>query len=350
MAEVSTDLTVVEDVSKRWMIFKEGKFVEYDRSAASQNTIYFEIDPDRYAVDGVLRVEGAKTLNVYLNYKLLTQDVRSIVMNLDSLKNLYDIPWLFSVHSKHGLAWLNTTIESPDLQIPFTYNPERKQDAFKNFSITASLLLIVFFTVLVRTNTRLTIDYFNFVRLLSIQEREDTLLNSRISASVNILYYTFASLFSGLILLTIFHFGVREISLAEHFVISSVGVGFLQWLKVSFFIATVLISKYLVLQIFGSLFDFREATSLQFFNFIRLTFFILAMASLLCLSYFVFQVQDPGYYRFILNGITFIMLFWIIVVGLKLLRRTSFRFFHLFSYLCASEIIPIIILVKVLNS
>ncbi|MCB0487404.1 MAG: DUF4271 domain-containing protein, partial [Cyclobacteriaceae bacterium] len=27
-----------------------------------------------------------------------------------------------------------------------------------------------------------------------------------------------------------------------------------------------------------------------------------------------------------------------------------FRFFHLFSYLCASELIPVIILVKVLNS
>ncbi|MEQ8424194.1 MAG: DUF4271 domain-containing protein, partial [Cyclobacteriaceae bacterium] len=98
------------------------------------------------------------------------------------------------------------------------------------------------------------------------------------------------------------------------------------------------------------LFNFKEAIAPQFFNCIRLFFFIFTVSAIICVCYFVFKIQSPGAYSFLLGGIIFLLGVWIIVIGLKLLRRSPFRFFHLFSYLCASELIPIVILVKVLNS
>lgn len=321
-----------------------------EEGETSSQTIYFDVDPGRYRKGSVLKVECAEPVSVYLNYKLVSTNAKAIRFNLDSLAARVASPWMFGIYSSKPKPWLRTTVLSIDDGRSATNNPLRPVDHFLDFSILASIIILVFFAALLQTNPRLTFDYFNFIRLFSIQEREDSLLNSRISSSVNILFYGFASILTGFVLLTLFHFGSNEIPLAEYFPITSVGEGFWQWLKLSTIVAVVLIGKIILLSIFTSMFDLRDVTGLQFYNFVRLAFFILTVSSLVCLCYFVFKIQNPDAYNFLLNSIVVILFFWVFVVGLKLMSRTSFRFFHLFSYLCASELIPVIILVKVLNS
>lgn len=308
------------------------------------------MDPGRYRSGSVLNITCAEPVSIYLNYKLVSANTTEIRINLDSLAKKIVSPWTFGIYSSKPKPWLRTTILSIDDGRSATNNPLRLVDHFLNFSILASIIILIFFAVLLQTNPRLTFDYFNFLRLFSIQEREDSLLNSRISSSVNILFYGFACILTGFVLLTLFYFGSAEISLAEYFPITSVGEGFWQWLKLSTIAAVVLIVKIILLSLFVAMFDLRDVTGLQFYNFIRLTFFILTVSSLVCLCYFVFKIQNPDAYSFLLNCIVAILFFWVFIIGLKLMSRTTFRFFHLFSYLCASELIPVIILVKVLNS
>lgn len=346
-----TQRETVKDLKPEWKIFEEDTFLPFSASPTKNiTTVYFEVDPGRYKAGSHIDIKGATTFSVYLNYQLIAFGAKRISINIDSLRQQVAPPWMFSVYQARRLSWLQTEITVPINLVSDLNNHPRLPSDYLNFSILAFLILSIFFVTLFRTNPRLTFDYFNFVRLFSIQEREDTLLNSRISASVNMLYYIFCSLLTGFILLTIFHFGAESIAVAKYFTINSVLYGFWQWFKLSLLIMLALMGKLILLSILSQMFDFREAPSPQFYNFVRLTFFICTTAGLVCLCYFVFKIQSPQAYTFLLKAIIIMLISWVLMIGLKLLRRSSFRFFHLFSYLCASELIPIVILVKVLNS
>lgn len=351
MGQLPLNREVVVDLKHEWKVFADGNFEEYsNRKHKNTPTIYFEVDPDRYGAASYLEVKGVKPFSVYLNYRLISFQKKNIKLNMDSLKKTNAVPWLFGVYQRDGFSWLDTQITAPHTVQSDLVNPLRPIDVYLDFSILASLILIVFFIFLFTSNPKLTLDYFNFVRLFSVQEREDALLNSRISASVNILYYIFCSLFCGLTLLTIFHFGNELVSVASHFKVHSTVQGFLQWLKLSLFIFLILMGKLVLLSGLAQMFDFREAPSPQFYNYVRLVLFICILSGFVCVCYFVLKIQSPYAYSFLLGGIILLLFFWLIIIWLKLLRRSPFRFFHLFSYLCGSELIPIVILVKVLNS
>jgi len=345
------DFRVVKDLAADWKVFENGGLRDFSkRNRSIVKTIYIEFDPGLYQKGERLRIEAAVEFSLYLNYQLLTHQVTRVDISIDSLLRQFEAPWQFGIYQKNGLPWLHTSVVSNQIKPSSLDNPLRITDPFSDFSVIVSIFLIIFLVVLLRTNPRLTWDYFNFVRLFSIQEREDTLLSSRISSSVNILFYVFCSLLVGFILLTLFHFGAERIPIAAHFTIHSLGEGFIQWLKLSLYVSVLLLLRLILLFVLTRLFNAGEALGLQFYNFVRLSFFILALLALVCMIYFMFKIKAPEYYEFLLAGIDFLLIFWIIIIGLKLLSRTSFRFFHLFSYLCASEIIPIVILVKVLNS
>ncbi|MFZ1808037.1 MAG: DUF4271 domain-containing protein [Cyclobacteriaceae bacterium] len=350
-AQPLTEHPVVTDLRKDWKVFSDGQFENYEsKTHVKEQTIYFEVDPGRYDKGSHLELEGARPFSVYINYQQITSGSKLVSLDMDSLRSKVPEPWLFSAYHDKGLSWLQTEVVSPSVLRSDTSNSYRGSGFYLDFSIIVSVSLLIYFVVLLRTNPRLTFDYLNFIRLFSIQEREDTLLNSRISASVNILYYLFGSLVAGFALLTIFHFGGNLIPIAESFAANSLGQTFLQWLKVSGLILIILFVKLILLLSLARLFDFREAPTPQFYNYVRLTFFASILSGVVCICYFVFKIQSPEAYSFLLSAIVLLLIFWVVVIGLKLLRRSTFRFFHLFSYLCASELIPIVILVKVLNS
>ncbi len=345
------DEVVVNDLRDVWKVYKGGSFESYRSASRSDlQAIYFEVDQGAYPEGSVLRVRAAAPFSVYLNHQLLVFNKRKVMINIDSLARHVSGQWIFGVHQPGGFDWLETVVVSTDESLSNFSNSLRPDDYFLDFSIIASLLLIAFFIILLRTNPRLTFDYFNFARLFSIQEREDTLLNSRISASVNILYYGFSSLLAGFILLTVFQFGSNQIPVAEIFIVQSFGNGFVQWLKLSSVVVLALLAKLILTSVFSRMFDFREGLSFQFYNYVRLIFFVFTLTGFVCLCYFVLNIQSTRPYSFLLEVIIFLSSFWVLVIGLKLLRRSTLRFFQLFSYLCASEIIPIVVLVKVLNS
>jgi hypothetical protein len=348
-AQYADSLRIV-DLRNDWKVYRDQLLVPYSAQSHSSEVIYLAVDPGRYPPNSRLRFSSSQPLSIYLNYKLLRHHSSLIVLKLDSLNARVPGQWLFSIYQSDGFSWLKTevvTVNGDSAKIDVTPRPP---NYYLDFAIIAAIILLIYFVALMHTNTRLTFDYFNFVRLFSIQEREDSLLNSRISSSANILYYVFSSLAIGYALLTIFHFGKDHIPLAESFVIDSLGSAFWQWFKLSFYVLGALLLRLIILSTFGSLFNFREVIAIQFYNSIRLGFFVSGLSLLSCLSFFMLSVHSPGPYGSLLGMIVLLLIFWVLLIGLKLLRRSAFRFFHLFSYLCASELIPIVILVKVLNS
>jgi hypothetical protein len=66
------------------------------------------------------------------------------------------------------------------------------------------------------------------------------------------------------------------------------------------------------------------------------------------LVYFILNLENPDFFYYLLATACGFMILSALVFFLKLLNRISSAGFHLFSYLCGSEIISMMILTKVL--
>ena len=336
---------VIKNLQSNWKTFSNGQYKDYDPAKHSR-TIYFLVDADVYR-GATLQVESQKEFSIFVGGKLMASGKKGVVLwSLDSLSALYSTPLNFSIirsttNISTQLVLHNSVTEKKEILV------KRKGQYFLNFSILASLLLLVFFVALLRTNPKLTFDYLNFVKLFSMQEREENIMALRITSSVNLLFYTFASLLTGFLMMVIFHFAYAESSLANVFSVSSLGEVFFQWLKLTTIILFILLGKLIVISLFSYLYKAREITALQFFNFIRLFFFTFGLISLLVVFFFIGRVLNPTWYYNLFYVAACLFSFWEIIIFLKLMTRVPFRIFHLFFYLCASELIPLVILIKV---
>jgi hypothetical protein len=149
-------------------------------------------------------------------------------------------------------------------------------------------------------------------------------------------------------LLVVFHLTNDLVPLAHHFPIHSIGEGFFQWIKLSAIIASLLIAKMVIVFMFSELFKVKDVAAIQYFHFIRALILAAVLITVFSLVNFIFR-GPAGWLHFILlrTGAAVLVLS-AVMMYLKLLGLTRYRFFHLFSYLCASEIVPLVILLKVL--
>jgi len=348
-ATAQTGTFVVDDLRDGWMVYADGRYRPY-REDDRVSAVYFTVDPGRYRPGSVLKITSAKPFSLYLNHQLLILRRKGMHIDMDSLQAKQSGPWQFGVHRPAPLSWLSTGVASAGNDQTFMAAQLRPSYYFLDFSILAVVSLLIIFVLLFRNNPKLTLDYLNSVRLFSIQEREDALLTSRVLSSANMLYYGFASLLTGLVLLVLFRYGAAAIPAGENFKVSTLAEGFIQWLRLAVLIFFVLMIKLWILSLLGSLFQIADRTAAQFYNYIRLIFFAFGLSGIGCLVFFIGNFQTTGGYAFLLKGVIVLLFFGVIVASLKLMGRSSLRFFQLFSYLCTSELIPVVFIIKVLNS
>jgi len=311
-------------------------------------TIYFSLDANQHK-GSRLEIDSRKSFSVLVNGKLIGAGSHFVSYSLDSLAGIHTPKLRVTIHAPDAAKWLQTRLVYPTVNAEAgeaVGSPLRKDMFFLNFSILAVLGLTVFLIYLWRTNPKLTLDYFNFIKLFSMQERDENILASRVTASVNILFYAFVSYFGALLLMIIFHFAPFESPLAKSFQAASLPEAGLQWTLLALIIFGLLVVKLILIYLFSGLFNMAEIAPIQFFNYLRLFLFLFGVVGFLTMLFFIFKVQSPASYSglFVVGLATFIL--WKALLFLKLIARLPFRVFHLFSYLCASEIIPFVVLIK----
>ncbi len=311
------------------------------------HTTYFEVNSAKFKGQ-YLSIASTEEWSLFLNGRLIYSGKEQI-FGLDSLARLYSTDLFVGLYAAGGVKNLTT-------QIVFPFFPSqpasgeilaRPSTFFRNYAVLVSFFLLLFLLVLLKTNQQLTLDYFSFAKIFSVQERNENLLASRITSSVNLLFYLFCALLTGFLLSAVFYFAGPYFLVSKFVGISSLGGVLLIWLELSFYILLLLASKLLVVLLFSSLFNFRETVSFQFFNFLRFVLFTAVMMAALSLTYFIFKGIQPLFYRQLMILALALMSAGSVMVLLKLLARAPFSFFHLFSYLCASEIIPLVIIIKI---
>jgi Domain of unknown function (DUF4271) len=326
-----------------WNVQEKESFVKY--TGQKSKAIHFTLD--KKSQGSRLLIFDRAEYSVFINGKLIATKRDSLQLRVDSLRAQYRGSIFISIYQKRPIYSLKTMLLLPVDKSDFE-NPVREGNYFNDFVIVASFILMALMVILFRVNPRLTFDYLNVVKLFSFQERDEAIVAGRIGSSINLFFFALISFLLSLLLIIIFYVAPDRIRMAAEFVPRSTLHAFISWFILSCIIFLVLIAKLVLIASFSLLFNVKSTVRFQFFNFIRLLFVTSLAMGLIATIYFIFHSQNPAlFYNLLIVGSLFVAA-GTIFLFLKLLARTAFPVFHLFSYLCATEIVPLMILGKVI--
>ena len=339
-----------KDLKEEWLTFDEGQYQKPEAEDLPKGVRYCKLEPARYTGD-YLQVSSYRPFDLYINGQLIGSDEGSRFYKLDSLKEIYQDPlWLFAVHQEEIFAGdLVVRVVTPITLASDAVPASRPASYLRDFAVVAVLIVLVLLVVIIQINPKLASDYFSFSRVFSLRESDDSQVYTRISNSTNILVYVLCSLMAALCLLIIFHYTLPEYTNGFSLRFNSFWLAILQWIKLSAVILTIFFLKIFLVYIVSQLFGFRDVASIHFFNWIRIVLITTCVMTLVLAVYFISRGQSGSFYSglivflgIMLTGITAILFF-------KLNGRVGQSIFHLFSYICATEVIPLLIIIKVLH-
>lgn len=349
-ARCQEEFVIKKDLQSDWLIYAEKGYYNFETLEESTHTIYFTINPFTYRGDYLL-INSPHEFSIFLKGALLQDQVKRVVLPIDSLKELASETLIFiSIHlnRKIGPANLSTTLCSKvtlttHVETPHTLRPDT---SFRDFVVSVVMGLLIFLIGIIRLNPKLSSDFFSVTKIFSLRENEDDQFYYRITSS-NILFYLFTSMLFSLFFLIAGYFlelgGELNMTGAREY------WGYLlTWAKVSLIVFGLLFIKIVVTFVIAVLFGSREVAGFHFLNFIRLLLVSVGLLNLILVFYFLMHGQRVGVYNFLYNAFGWILMGWIILLFFKLVNRVRRSVFHLFSYICATEIIPVLVIIKVL--
>ena len=344
---VAGPLYLKRDLLSEWTIFDGGKYVPF-KSDASVQTIYLRMDARQHRGE-VLQLRSAMQFNLLIN-GMVAGSGKRLSLSLDSLSKAYaSTMLLIAVHQEEitpeGIKTLLFTTKAPDILDTLVL---RETHAFRDFAILAAFVLMAMLLMVVRLNPKLAADYLSVSRMFSLREGEETQFYSRIGNSTNILFYVYCSLLISFYLLVIFHFVQDVYPVATHFDALTFGGMFWEWIKLSLIILTILFGKIILVFGLSHLFGVREIQGVHFFNWIRMLVVFFGILSAVLFVYFLWHGHSVETHSVFLRLLGWISAGWMILIFFKLSGRVQASLFHLFSYICATELIPFLIIIKVL--
>jgi hypothetical protein len=343
--------TVKKDLHEQWLQFNGSAYVPVSAADAhGVNTVHFELNAGQYP-DNSLLIRSHKTFFVFINGKLVKQSKGTLTLPLDSLSKMF-------LTSGLTVSVYQPEIDPLDLktEIVTTKNPSNTATGIdgkpaadlKDFVILSGLLLTVFFVVIIRLQPKLAADYFSIRRVVSLREGEDSQTHARFAISSNVWFYIFGSMLTAFFLLILFYHLPEKYLVTIRFRSDSFFMIFFHWIRLSFIILCVLLVKIAVIFLLSNLFGLRGIAGVHFFNGMRLLLIVTSTLTVIIFVYFISRGQDFTVYTSLLSLLIFMLVVWIGLVFFKLNNRIEHSMFHLFSYICATEVIPLLVTVKVL--
>ncbi|AIZ64973.1 hypothetical protein PK28_03330 [Hymenobacter sp. DG25B] len=114
-------------------------------------------------------------------------------------------------------------------------------------------------------------------------------------------------------------------------------------------IAAFVLLKYLYLQVMGYIFDVSGLVMVQYREFIRTILLMGLVLPFVMLLYLALNSSAPSMVLWVSNGVVaLLLLVTVLRIGRTLNQRASLLNLHLFSYLCATEVLPFIVLLKII--
>jgi hypothetical protein len=284
--------------------------------------------------------------SLWVNRSFLADYSGRTALSLDSLRDVYGADLWIGVRTRHGLGDVRVALQLPtgNIQRPFLQHLPARD--IRNFIIVIACVLFGYGIIVWRISPRLFSEYFNAARIVSTRERDETLL-LRITSSQNILYYFFLGAWLAFLIVLLVASdpgaAIHMLAPTEHF-----AQLMLNWVALVLLIVTLLFAKYALQLIFSGIYAVLEHAADQFFTFVRLCFLVALVVSIWLFGAYLFGITIDGPYAKAIGVLLIFSLISIPFMQIRLMKGSAFRMFHIFSYLCLTEVIPLIVTFRIL--
>lgn len=361
-AQEMADLDIVKDLKSEWFVYEKssGEFLPYTSSEDDIESIYF-------VVDGSSLKERQLVIDLVPNSSLFIENLgvayfeEGVRRNFsgDSLIELYgedDI--LFTIYSP-GLRseQIQTLVTSgyitgeylSNAPVPVEYI-ERQSPVLNDFLIISGLAIIIFVTILIRQYPRIIADFYNLFRTVGFRSRDELLYNTKLLDKVNMRVYIFLSAVIAFFLVTTTALsGMTNLDLSDFR--GSLLSLIVYWLSLTGIILFIVMLKFLLVDRLIGLFRLFEFRNIHVINDMRFTLITFSgMSVLMVFIYLGIKDVNPGTYFTLIQTVVALLFLRILFLFFKLLNFSSYRIMHLFSYLCATELIPFVVIFKLIIS
>ena len=343
------DYSVVKDFESEWKVYQNERYIPFSSKTGKVSTIYFLLEANKFS-GSFLHVRSAEPISIFINNQLAVNSNVAINLSLDSLRDVFQSSvWQVSIHqNKIQTGGLKTIILSKSIEILSPPELSLRFSSFRDFAIIGMLILMIMLIVVIQLNPKLASDYFSVIKIFSVYEGEDSQAHSRITSSINILFYVYSSLMLAYYLMIVFHFLPTRYATALFFQTTTFWDAFIQWLELSLLVLGVFFLKIVLVYGLSFVFGMRDIGGIHFFNWVRVLLGVFGVLTMVLFLYFISHGHSEGFYVFLLGTLSWVLAGWTVLIILKLHRQMGHSMFHLFSYICATELIPFLITIKVL--
>jgi hypothetical protein len=335
------------DLSDGWMESENGKFklIPFNKKS---NAIHFYITKNNLT-EGDFHIQLPALSSLWIDNRLVEfyKNDTTFIFSANQLMG-ENSERLISIYGKNlSRNNLRTTL----MKTTFKQEREisnRQQNSDRQF-LLISFLLGLTITAIFNMNTHGTLqEYFSINRTFNLRNREELMFKSKLFSAPNPIFYLVVSYLSSFMVVSLLLLTPDSFSLK--FTINT----YTTWQLMVFQILIMggfyiwIVFKWMLVRYIGGLFRLSEFSTIHFFNYERFSFiFLLFMTSCLIACFFAFG-NETFIYSFMVSIIVLAASSRIILMLFKLLNGSSYKFLHLFSYLCATEIIPYLFAIKLI--
>lgn len=300
--------------------------------------------------------KGKSALFIENDIVALQKGEEGLLLDIDSLRRSYGAEEIFMTLYQKELN-LNTSIISIVRKVENQVVNNRASDgieillrdfsSFKNYYIIGLMLILTLLAMLKATYSRAFGEFYNISRIFSVRWKEDSIIMGKPISGASFLFLMMYCLVVAFVTQAFLHetgSSIAQFSIGTH---HSVTASLFSWFFLTLMVFLLMIIKLVVIWVASSLLGFKDMTGFHFFDYIRISqillFLLLIVVTLSVLSYNSFLASGNNVAGYVF-GIT--VLLTVILLFFKLLSTPTYRNMHLISYLCTTEILPLIIGIK----
>jgi hypothetical protein len=348
-AGAKVEYQVLKDLSAEWLYYDESENTLVPYIAGNDiatNIIHLKLD-FRQFTNAYLVVHAPVPLSLFANGQLLrssSADSSAFILPIDSLK-------------RHQ-GQLHLTVYQPQSQVDDLVLyvgrrgavVERVSEAspvFRRVGLfgTSSIIILflvvfTFFALLLNAYPKDFREFFNVSSVFLSRLFDEDLYKSRFLTTSQLLFLLAHATMIAFIVMVFF----QQTGTALPINFMHIGDTLLTWLLLSAAVFILIILKLVLISLISELFDFREVVNVYFFDFIKLSFFFYGLLFLLVVVMVLTGRPWPPHMAQLLYFLALgFSLLRFAVLYFKLISKVPVHYLHLFSYLCTTELLPVLL-------
>ena len=341
-----------KQLNDNWYYFNENQRHQSYRPTVNEQKIFLTLDrslPD----SSVLQMTVGANTSIFIDEQIVDFSKHNSIISysIDSLflAQSIDVDQLtIMLCHPDGVVVTNSEILKPVFLSKTTIPAptKRMNSNYENVLLLLILVILITFTYIKVNHEDIWKGYMKWSKLVLLKDQGDAIYKLRPFEKRTLIIVFAYTILGATAILGLLYLSGFLLPEAEYFQSEYVSLVILKWFVLVLLLFVIAFSKYFLVQSFTRLFNFKKALRIHFYNHIRISMVILIVL-LIIEVILIFVLHEVTLFNWLTNLMIILLLIKSLLISLKLINISSYRMFHLFSYLCTTELIPTIILVKI---